>query len=120
LGYRNMAATNAVEIHEAGLIAKVREARRDHPDARPVALVAEADTSEARSIRGKPDVLVGPDGSAATLITRESAKKLLVQVTPRLLDWLEDEGNETIRNLPVIHIARQGLRTGTIGWDASY
>ena len=115
-----MPSTNAVLIHEAGLVAMVREARRDRPEARPVALVAEGDTSEAESMRGQSNVLVGPDGSTATLITRESAKKFLVQVTPQMLEFLAEEGNETIRRLPVIHVAQQGIRAEAIGWDASY
>src|SRR5688572_16204272 len=112
-----MAATNAVEVHLAGLVAEVLKARRETPDARPVALVAEADTSEAESMRGQPGVLVGPDGSAAALITRESAKKLLAQATPQLLEFLDDEGNGRRRKLPVIHAARRGTATAAIEYD---
>lgn len=56
----NMAATNAIEIHGAGLVEEAHKARRDFPDSRPVALVAEGATSEAASKRGSQVSLSGP------------------------------------------------------------
>jgi len=50
-------------------------------------------------------------------VTRESARNLLGDMIPGLLDWLEDEEGGPRRRLPVIHAARRGMRTTTIEYD---
>src|SRR5688572_22244041 len=91
---------NAVDLHQEQLVARAIKLALDSPDLNLVALVAEADSSEAASLRRAPgDVLHGKDGSVAVLITRDSAKKFLGQVTPVLLDWLEDVGEGSVLKL---------------------
>lgn len=109
---------DGVERHEVGLIAKAKFLARDRPGERFVAVVAEAETPEAKLLLAKPsEVLRAPGGSVAGFVMRDNAKKFLGQITPQLLDWLEDEGEGSHRKLPVIHAARGRMRTASIEYD---
>jgi hypothetical protein len=110
---------DAVDLHEADLIKRAIVLAREQPGLRFVAFVAEAGTPEAAMLgAAQKDVLRGADGSVAAFVTRESAKKMLGEVTPQLLEWLEDEGEGQLRRLPVIHAASGGMRCGSIEYPA--
>jgi len=51
------------------------------------------------------------------IISREIALQVLGAAAPASLDWLEDEGNEGQRSLPVIYAARTGLRIASIAYE---
>lgn len=107
-----------VVLHGAALIAQAKDVARERPDERIVGVVAEKDTPEAAHLLGiGARVNRARDGSVSALISRESAKKHLVNMTPQLLEWLEDDGEGSHRKLPVIHAARRGLRTTALEDD---
>jgi hypothetical protein len=110
--------SDAVDLHEAELMKRAIVLAREQPDLRFVAFVAEAGTPEAAMLGvAQKDVLRGADGSVAAFVTRESAKKMLGEITPQLLEWLEDEGDGKRRRLPVIHAGPKGMRAGSILYD---
>ncbi len=110
--------SEVVDQHVPELVARAIATARERPDLRVVALVAEADAPEAPSLRALPsEVLRGADGSVALIMTRDSAKDLLVAANPWLLEFLEDEGYGPRRGLPLIHAARRGMRTSVIEYD---
>jgi hypothetical protein len=49
---------------------------------------------------------------------RDVAVRLLAEIAPGALDWLEDDGAGTRRRLPVIYAAKRGIRTTSIEYDA--
>jgi hypothetical protein len=112
--------TGAVHLHEAGLIALAIRFARERPDERAVALVAEGDVREALIFRQAEEeyALRGEDGSAALLVDRERAKRYLVGVAIRGLEYLIDEGSGPVRQLPVVHIAVPGVRMESIAYEA--
>jgi hypothetical protein len=113
------APEDTVRQHIPGLVEKAIEIARTQPDMRVVALVAEADAPEAKSLRVRPaDALRADDGSLAVIVTRESAKNLLCKTNPSLLEFLGDEGSGPLRGLPVIHAARRRMRTALIEYIA--
>jgi hypothetical protein len=100
------------------LVTKAIEIRRNRPDVRIVGLVAEADAPEAPALRATlPEESRDPNASVAVVVTRESARDLLGDVIPGLLDWLPDDDGGARQKLPVIHAARQGMRTELIEYD---
>jgi hypothetical protein len=111
-------ADDAVERHMDELVSKAIEIRRERPGLRIVGLVAEADAPEAQALRETlPEASRDPKSSVAVVVTRESARNLLGDMIPGLLDWLEDKEGGPRRKLPVIHAARRGMRTTTIEYD---
>jgi hypothetical protein len=110
--------TDPVSLHEDWLVARAREIAREQPEVRPVALVMEKDAPETMSILlSKAEINRADDKSISVIITRESAKGLLLKWTPGMLEWLDDNRPGS---LPVILFARRGLRTRTIEYDAAY
>jgi hypothetical protein len=90
---------------------------RERPDLRLVGFVIEPDAPEGVLIR---DLL--PATRSATgfvgVVKRAVAVRILGVVAPALLDWLEAEDGVAVRELPVVYLARTGMRTAALRWTA--
>jgi len=60
--------------------------------------------------RASDQVLVGT-------MPRDVAVRLLGEIAPSALDWIEDDGAGGRRCLPVIYAANRGVRTTTIEYE---
>jgi hypothetical protein len=80
--------------------------------------VIEPDAPEAEAFRQilLPDLRVAGQGLVGTL-PRDVAVRLLGEMAPGALDWLEDEGAGARRLLPVIYAAKRGVRTTSIEYE---
>ena len=82
-----------VDFHLHSLLAQAKEVARVRPEMRLVGLVADEGTPEAALLLSKKTKLAtAPDRRVSALLSRELAKSILVDTTPKLLDWLEDDG----------------------------
>lgn len=111
-----MSDLGSVPYFAPRLIALAIELLTEQPDRRLVALIGEKGTVEAADLVASPvdDILRGPDGSAAAIITRDSAKRKF----PVLWEFLPDEGTGPTRTLPTVHASLQGVRAEGIHYAA--
>jgi len=112
-------ADDPVAPHRAALIAQARLTHREQPGLRVVGLVIEPDAPEAEAFRRllPPELRATSQGFVGTM-PRDVAVRLLGEISPAALDWLEDDGAGPRRCLPVIYAAKQGVRTTSIEYDA--
>lgn len=108
-----------IEVVRAALVAEASDVLRERPDLRLVAFVIEPDAPEGILIRQ----LLPPGGQQASggfagVVERALAVQILGVVAPALLDWLEAEDEGLSRGLPVVYLARTGMRTAVIPWPA--
>jgi len=91
---------------------------REQPGLRVVGLVIEPDAPEAEAFRQilPPELRVAGQGFVGTM-PRDVAIRLLGEMAPGALDWLEDDGTGARGCLPVIHAAKRGVRTTAIEYE---
>ena len=112
------APDDPVAPHRAALIAQARLTHREQPGLRVVGLVIEPDAPEAEAFRQilPPEVRTADQGFVGTM-PRDVAVRLLGEIAPGALDWLEDDGAGARRCLPVIYAAKRGVRTTSIEYE---
>jgi hypothetical protein len=108
-----------VAPHRAALVEQALATHREQPGLRIVGLVIEPDAPEADAFRQilPPEFRAAGQGFVGT-IPRDVAVRLLGEMAPGALDWLEDGGTGARRRLPVIYAAKRGVRTTLIEYDA--
>jgi hypothetical protein len=108
-----------VAPHRAALVEQALATHRELPDLRVVGLVIEPDAPEVEAFRQilPPGVRTADQGFVG-MMPREVAVRLLGEMAPGALDWLEDDGAGARRLLPVIYAAKRGVRTTSIEYDA--
>jgi hypothetical protein len=103
----------------AALLAEANDVFREHPNLRLVGFVVEPDAPEGLLIRQiLPANRTPPSGGFVDVVERALAVRILGVVAPALLDWLEAEQGVALRSLPVVYLARTGMRTATLRWLA--
>jgi hypothetical protein len=104
-----------VEELRSELVLCARAMRRARPWERFVALVVEAGIPDEAKFRALlPAERSGRAGNFFVLVKRESALEVLGDAAPQLLDWTYDEGEGPMAQLPLIQVARRGVRTGAL------
>ena len=107
-----------VDLHLAFLISEARVRTRESPVDRFVGIVADAKTPEEMFlVQSEEKISRAHDKSVSALIPREVAKEHLRDASPRMLDWLDDEGDGPRRKLSIIHAAKLGLRMVITAYD---
>jgi hypothetical protein len=109
-----------IDRHRAALVAEATAVSRERPELRIVGMVVEPDARESELFRK----LLPSDRRQASagfvgIVERSIALQLLGAFAPALLDWIESEGRAKERRLPVIYLARTGMRTAAFPWPAS-
>lgn len=114
---RRQRSFDQIEQHRATLAAEAARIAREHPAARLVGLVIEADAPEAAAFLrmlapGTPTV-----GSFVGIVPRKMAVELLSSNAPQGLDWLEDDPVGSKRKLPILVVTKTGYRTGVAEYE---
>jgi hypothetical protein len=108
-----------VAPHRAALVEQTLASHRELPDLRVVGLVIEPDAPEAEAFRRPlPPEHRAVDRGLVFTMPRDAAVRLLGAIAPGVLDWIEDDRAGPRRRLPVIHVAKRGVRTTSIEYDA--
>jgi hypothetical protein len=108
-----------VAPHRAALVEQALATHRGQPDLRVVGLVIEPDAPEAEAfLRLVPPALRAAGQGFVGTMPRDVAVRLLGEIAPGALDWLDDDGAGARRRLPVIYAAKRGVRTTSIEYDA--
>jgi hypothetical protein len=103
----------------AALLADANDVLRERPDLRLVGFVIEPDAPEMILIRQiLPANRTPPNSGFVGVVERALAVRILGVVAPALLDWLEAGDGVALRSLPVVYLARTGMRTATLRWLA--
>ena len=108
-----------VAPHRAALVEQALATHLEQPGLRVVGLVIEPDAPEAEAFRRllPPELRAAGQGFVGTM-PRDIAVRLLGEIAPGALDWLEDDGAGARQRLPVIFAAKRGVRTTSIEYDA--
>lgn len=109
-----------IEELRAALLAEADEALRARPGVRVVGFVIEPDAPEGILVRQ----LLPPRGRQTTggfagVVERAIAIRILGVVAPALLDWIDVDEDGPDRGLPVVYLARAGMRTAVLKWLAA-
>jgi hypothetical protein len=103
----------------AALLTEANDVLRDRPNLRLVGFVIEPDAPEGLLVRQLlPSNRTPPAVGFVGVVERALAVRILGVVAPALLDWLEAEQGVALRSLPVVYLARTGMRTATLRWLA--
>jgi hypothetical protein len=113
---RQQRSFDLIDQHRATLAAEATQIAKEHPGARMVGLILEADSPEAGEFRR---VLELPDsiGCFVGVIPRKMALDILGQSAPAGLDWVADDSGGPIRKLPILLSAKTGFRFGLAEYD---
>ncbi len=112
-------ADDPVATHCAPLIAQALATNWEQQDLRVVGLVIDPDAPEAEAFRRllSPELRAAGQGLVGTM-PPDVAVRLLGEIAPGTLDWLEDDGAGALWRRWVIHVARRGGRTTSIEYEA--
>ena len=105
-----------LEAHREQLAQEAAEVVRDHPRAKPVGVIMDADAPEAVELRR---VLMEQTQQQVAgfvgLMPRRVVLDILRANHPAVLDWLEDSGGDgPMRTLPLVAITKNGVRLGRV------
>jgi len=107
---RQQRSFDLIDQHRATLAAEAARIAKEHPGARMVGLILEADAPEAVEFRRAlklPNDVAGFVG----VVPRKMALAILGQHAPAELD-VEDDATGSMRKLPILLAAKTGFRVG--------